>query len=62
MEIMLGLSDGCVRFRREDWIDRFYNPTNSSKKRLEIVLADEINADRAAISFRLPLIFIEPTV
>ena len=62
MEIMLGSSDGYVRFRRHDWTERFYKPTKSSKKRLEIVLANEINSDRAEISFRLPLIFIDPTI
>lgn len=67
MEIMLGSFDGSVRFQRRhsrtlDYSERIYKPTAASQKRLGIVLANEINSDRAEISFRLPLIFIEPTI
>lgn len=65
--VLFGDWDGKVRFQRRHngslaYSERVFTPTNSSKKRLEIVLANEINADRAEISFRFPLIFIEPTI
>lgn len=61
MEVLLGYYDGSVRFQRRNHTLRFYKPTKASTKRLETVLANEIDAGRADISFRLPLIFVEIT-
>lgn len=59
--VLFGDWDGEVRFERCHSGERVYTPTEARKERLEEVLANKINSDRAKIYFCLPLIFIEPT-